>query len=341
MSKAKPKPPVVPLHQMQPGQPADCFALLTEKVRGTTRENKPYFTCKFQDKLRRVESKIWHDSHAFPDCEEHWQPGQCFKIRGLFNDHERYGPQLDIQQIRLVNAEDSAAGFRPEELYERSRFDSAKMLEELKALAKAELHDEPLRQLILGLFDAHAEVLQLLPAHPLRFYNFPGGWLEHVLNVCKNCLHLVEFYQKHYPELTPPLNRDLVLAGAMLHDIGRVAELQPGPPSAPAERTVAGVLFGPVVLGRDLVREAGRGIPELNPELLQLLEHVIHSHLVIPEWGSVRQPAIPEVLILHHADDLDAKLELYVRSLRQDLGDGPFTERDSPAGKQLLKSRTL
>jgi 3'-5' exoribonuclease len=341
VSKAKPRPPVVPLHQMLPGQPADCYALLTEKVRGTTRDNKPYFTCTFQDKLRKVEAKIWQDSQAFPDCEEHWQPGQCFKIRGVFTEHERYGPQLDLQQVRLVNTEDNSDGFRSEDLYERSRFDSAKMLEELRDLAKTELADEPLRELVLKLLETHGDALQLLPAHPTRFFNFPGGWLEHILNVSRNALLLVDRYRIHYPDLKPPLNRDLVLAGAILHDIGRVVELQQVTPAAPAERTVPGVLFGHVLLGRDLVREAARDFPALNPQLLQLLEHVIHSHLVIPEWGSARQPAIPEVLILHHVDDLDAKLELYTRTLRLDLGDGPFTERDSPAGKQLLKQREV
>ena len=79
---------------------------------------------------------------------------------------------------------------------------------------------------------------------------------------------------------------------------------------------------------RDLVREAARQVPDINPQLVQLLEHVLLSYLVLPEWGSPRLPMIPEVLILHHADDLDAKLEMYVRCLRKDAAAGPFTERD-------------
>ena len=62
----------------------------------------------------------------------------------------------------------------------------------------------------------------------------------------------------------------------------------------------------------------------INPELLQLLEHIVLTHLSLPEWGSPRLPLIPEVLILHHADDLDAKLEMYLRCLTRDQSPGPF-----------------
>jgi 3'-5' exoribonuclease len=72
---------------------------------------------------------------------------------------------------------------------------------------------------------------------------------------------------------------------------------------------------------------------------VQLLGHLLTAYLSLPEWGSPRLPLIPEVLILHHADDLDAKLEMYARCLRKDVAPGPFTERDPVLGKQLLKGR--
>jgi len=74
---------------------------------------------------------------------------------------------------------------------------------------------------------------------------------------------------------------------------------------------------------------------------VQLLEHLILSHLTLPEWGSPRLPLIPECLILHHADDLDAKLEMYVRCLTRDAAAGPFTDRDPVLGRQLYKGRNL
>jgi 3'-5' exoribonuclease len=338
---SRPKPVIVPLHHLQPGAPADFFALLTEKVRGTTRDGKPYFTCRFRDRRRTVEAKVWADSPTFADCETVWQPGGFFKIRGLFTEHERFGPQVELQQVRPVRDEDRADGFREVDFLERSRFDSDEMLAQLRQLAEDEVKDVPLRQLVLALLDQHADTLKQLPAHPRTFFPFPGGWLEHTLSVTRSCRLLADKYTVHYPELTPPLNRDLILAAAVLHDIGRVAALMPGLPGQAAEPTVPGHLFGHLLLGRDLIRDAARDIPELNPELLTLLEHVVVSHLELPKWGSPRQPAIPEVLILHHADDLDAKLEMYARCLTRDTADGPLTERDPVLGKQLLKGRSV
>lgn len=333
------KPAVVKFHELAAGQTADFFALLGERTPGKTRDGKPFYTCRFRDRKRTLESKIWADHPLFPDCDGHWQAGRVYKVRGTATEHERYGVQLEPHQVREVRDEDRDDGFAEGDFFERSRFDGDAMSADLRGLAEAEVKDAPLRQLVVGLLDAHADVLKQLPADPRRYFPFPGGWLEHTLSVARSCLLLADRYLAHYPELTPPLNRDLILAGAVLHEIGRVGELAAGLPGQPAEPTVAGHLFGHQLLGRDLIREAATGVADLNPELLTLLEHVVLSHLTRPEWGSVRQPLIPEVLILHHADDLDAKLETYVRCLTRDPADGPLTERDPVIGRPLLKGR--
>jgi 3'-5' exoribonuclease len=244
-------------------------------------------------------------------------------------------------QIRDIRDEDKLDGFAEADFFDRSRFDSDAMFTELRALAESQLRDEPLRMLVLGLLDTHATALKLLPASVKTFYPFPGGWLEHTLSVTTACLWLADRYIAHYPELTPPLNRDVIVAGAMLHEIGRVAELAPPVPGQPPEQTVPGHLVGHLLLGRDLVRDAARTVDGLNPQLLELLEHLLLSYLTRPEWGSPRLPQIPEALILHHADDLDAKLEMYARCLTRDAADGPFTERDPVLGRPLFKGRVV
>lgn len=338
---ARSKPPVVPLHQLRPGQIADVFALLTEKQRGTTRDKKPFFTCKFRDRHRVVSCQVWADAPQYGECESDWQPGMYFKIRGLYVEHDKYGPKLDLQQIRPVQDGDRDDGFVEANFVEQSRFQPEAMLVELRALVEREISDLPLRNLTLDLLTAHAEVLPRLPAHPRNFYPFPGGWLEHTLSVTKSVLLLTDRYIAHYPELKPPLNRDLLVAGSVLHDIGRVAELIPGTAGQPTETTIPGHLLGPHFLARDLIRTTAMSIPDLNPQLLLMLEHIVVTHLSRPEWGSPRLPAIPEVLILHHADDLDAKMEMYVRCLTRDQSEGPFTERDPILGKALLKDREV
>lgn len=329
------KPRTVKLHKLAVGQPpADFFALLIEKNRLTTRDGKPYFKCKFRDRRRCVESVVWPDAPLFADCEAAWKVGIAYKIRGHYSEHEKYGPNIEVIVIREANAQDREDGLNDADLSERSRFDSEKMFAELIGLANDEIADAPLRQLVLNLLNTHAESLKVLPASPKAFFPFPGGWLEHVLNVTRNALWLADQYAARYPDLKP-FNRDLIVAGAMLHDIGRVAEFATG------ELTVPGHLFGHVILGRDLIRDTARAVPDLNPELLQLLEHIVLAHLTKPEWGSPRLPMIPEVLVLHNADDLDAKFEMYARHLMNDQKEGPVSDFDPVLKRPLLKGRSV
>src|SRR5262249_45742985 len=156
-------------------------------------------------------------------CETDWHPGHFYKIRGVYGEHERYGPQLtEIDNLREAGDADRASGFDPALLVESSRLDPAAMFADLKGLVTQHVADEPLRRLVRGRLDAHAGPLKRLPATKDRFYPFVGGLLEHTLNVTRSCVELARRYAEHYTELKPPLNRDLVVAGAALHDLGRV-----------------------------------------------------------------------------------------------------------------------
>ena len=337
---AKPKPVQARLSDLTTGQLGDFFALLAEKTRGVTREGKAYYVCRFRDARRTVAFMVWGDGPWFGPCESDWQAGHFYKLRAVYGEHERYGPQLtDLVAIRPAAEADLADGFKPAELVESSRQEPARMFAELKELATAQIADELLRRLVLTLLDRYAEPLQRLPATRDKFHPFAGGLLEHTLSVTRSAVQLAERYSTYYTELKPPLNRDLVAAGAILHDIGRVLEY--GDEAQAPSVTVAGRLAGHLLLGRDLVRDAARELGDVNPELVQMLEHIVLTHLGLPEWGSPRLPLVPECLIIHHADDLDAKLEMYVRCLSRDRADGPFTDRDPVLNRQLFKGRAV
>jgi 3'-5' exoribonuclease len=329
------------LSELVPGEPAVCFAQLAVKARSSTSAGKPYFACKFRDNARTAAAvPIWSDAPLFEPCQK-WLPGQFFKIRGTYTLHEKFGPQLEIAEIRPIEDRDREEGFSELDFVDRSRFEPAEMLDELQALAIAEIADEPLRALVLKLLQSHSEALVWLPATATKFYPFAGGWLEHTLAVAKNVAWLADRYRERYPEMIPPLNRDLAIAGAVLHDIGRVKEYEGSAAGVVPRPGIDGELFGHLLLGRDLVRDAARDIPDLNPEYARLLEHILYTHLTRPEWGSPRLPCIPEVLIIHHADDLDAKFEMYARCFRKDDSDGPFTNRDPVLNRPLLKQRSV
>jgi 3'-5' exoribonuclease len=334
----QPELPLVRLSELTPGQFAEFFALLRRKKLATTQDGKRYFACEFGDLRRKVPFRCWAETTWYEACEHQWQEGQCYRIRAVYTEHEKYGPSLDIHAIRLVNDADLAEGFRLADFIERSRQDPEVMFAELYRLAETEITDQPLQRLVTTLLNRHAEPLKRLPATSYKFHPFPGGLLEHTLSVTQTCLFLVDRYAAYYSELQPPLNRGLVIAGAILHDLGRVLEFDD---ASPAQPTVQGHLHGHLVLGRDLVRDAARELGDVNPELLQLLEHLILTHLALPAWGSPRLPRIPECLILHHADDLDAKLEMYVRCLTRDQAPGAFTYKDPILNRELYKRRSV
>lgn len=332
------KPTLAALGDLELGQYADCFAQLVERSRNATRDGKAFMVCRFRDAKRTVGVTVWSDGVLFEDCANAWQVGRCYKLRGHFFEHEKYGLQFDLEQIREAIDDDRADGFDPLAMVERSGYDSHELLDSLRGLVAAGIADLPLRHLVELVLDRHVQSLLLLPGSANKYFPFAGGWLEHTLSVAHKCLLLADLYCSQYPESRPPLNRDLVVAAAVLHDIGRVAEFTD---PLTLEPSLPGKLVGHQILGRDIVREAARDVPDLSPELLQLLEHLLLSYLAIPEWGSARLPCVPECLILHHIDDMDAKMEMYVRCLTRDQSPGPFTDRDPVLGKALLKKREV
>jgi len=330
-----PKKPakVVALAELDEGQEADFFALLAEKVELTTRDGKPYHRVAFRDARREVSFPIWSDSPLAAACRDEWTPGEFYKLRAVLRQ-SNFGPQLEIRRIRPVEDGDRKEGFDPLMCQPASRFDPEQMFAELSAIAKEQIDDEALRQLVVDILEAHRDELLMLPAAKRNHHAFVGGYLEHVLNVVRTCCHLADKYRDLYADLKPPLDKDLVVAGAVLHDIGKLRELASG--AAGADYTAAGSLIGHVLQGRDILREAAAG-RAIDPEKLLRLEHVIISHQRLPEWGAPKPPMTPEALIVHYADDLDAKLQMMVSALADDTTPGPTTSRRNALNQQVYR----
>jgi 3'-5' exoribonuclease len=128
--------------------------------------------------------------------------------------------------------------------------------------------------------------------------------------------------------MQPPLDKDLVVAGGILHDIGKLREMDPRPEGT--GHTAEGSLIGHILIGRDMVREAAaamKGEPPLAPDTLLRLEHLIIAHQRLPEWGSPKPPMTPEALLVHTADDIDAKYQMMVSILRDDTTPGLVTAK--------------
>lgn len=324
---------VISLSELTEGQEADFFALLTEKQQLTTRDGKPYYRVAFRDAKREVSFPIWSDAPLAQACRDEWNPGEFYKLRGVLRQ-SNFGPQLEIRRIRPVEDADRQDGFDPLMCRPTSRFDPQQMFAELLGIAQERIADDELRELVVDIHQQHREELLSLPAAKRNHHAFVGGYLEHVLNVVRTCCHLADKYADLYAELDPPLDKDVVVAGAILHDIGKLRELSAGP--AGAEYTSAGALVGHVLQGRDIVREAASG-RSIEPEKLLRLEHVIIAHQRLPEWGAPKPPMTPEALIVHYADDLDAKLQMMVTALTEDATPGPTTSNRNVLGQQVYR----
>ncbi len=330
--------PVVKLSELANGEEGDFFCLLAEKQTLTTKEGKPYYRVTFRDAEREVSFPVWNDAPLADVCRDEWTVGEFYKLRALYRE-TNYGPQLDIRKIRPTEESDAEDGFSPEMCRPSSRFDAEEMFADLIALAEEGIDDEPLRRLVIEIFESNKAELLVWPAAVRNHHAFGGGFLEHVRLVSRHAYHLATQYAASYPDMSPPLNVGVAVAGALLHDIGKLRELRTTPGGA--EYTASGSLIGHILQGRDLVREAAavqaeEGDP-VDEELLLRLEHVIVSHQRLPEWGSPKPPMTPEALLVHFCDDCDAKFQMMFNILAEDPNGRPITGRRNVLGQQLYR----
>ena len=321
----------VPLAELTHGQESDFFALLTAKEELTTKDGKPYYRVGFRDAGREVNFPIWIDTTWAAACRDQWQVGTFFKLRAQYRE-TNYGPQLEIRKIREVNDEDKAEGFDPAMCLPASHFDPEEMYDDLVELAQESIDEEPLAEFVVALLKQYRETLLTMPAAKYNHHAHVGGYLEHVLSVSRTCAYLADKYDQMYPDLQ--LRKGLVVAGGILHDIGKIRELEETPTGA--EYTSEGSLIGHILQGRDIIRETAAEHP-LDDETLLRLEHIIVSHQRLPEWGSPKPPMTPEALLVHYADDCDAKLQMMIVTLADDATDGPFTSSRNPLHQRIYR----
>ena len=325
----------VKLSGLENGQEGDFFALLSAKEPLTTKDGKPYHRVAFRDAEREVSFPVWNDVPLAEECRDRWEVGEFYKIRAKLRE-TTFGPQLEIRKIRAVVDQDAEEGFDPSMCLPRSRVDPEELFDSLVAIVEEKIADEPLAELTTGILNENRETLLRLPAATRNHHAYAGGFLEHVLSVTKTCVHLAEKYAEMFPDLDPSLDTDLVIVGGVLHDIGKLRELRATPIGA--EYTPEGTLIGHMLQGRDILREAAVD-SEIDAEKLLRLEHIIVAHQRLPEWGAPKPPMTPEALLVHYADDTDAKIQMMFSVLEEDTTDGPFTSNRNLLRQSLFRGQ--
>lgn len=333
---------LVKLSELENNEEGDFFALLSAKEALTTKDGKPYYRVAFRDAEREVSFPVWNDVPLADACRDEWEVGEFYKLRAKFRE-TTFGPQLEIRKIRPVNAKDKQEGFDPAMCLPRSRVDPEELFDSLVDIVEEHVDDEPLAALTLAILNDHRETLLRLPAATRNHHAYAGGFLEHVLSVTKTCVHFAKKYAEMFPDLLPPLDTDLVITGGVLHDIGKLRELRATPIGA--EYTPEGTLIGHMLQGRDILREAAQVQAEegeaLDAEKLLRLEHIIVAHQRLPEWGAPKPPMTPEALLVHYADDTDAKIQMMVSVLEEDTTSGPFTSNRNLLRQSLYRGEQL
>ena len=310
------------IKDLEENETVTSYAQIRRKQLRLKRNGESYLRLVLRDRSGQIETKIWNNVE---DCDGRISEGDLIKYQGLVQ-HYCGTKQLVVEKIRKTVPEDQLNGFDEGEMIPRTEYDIEEMWEKLLAAVMEHTSQPCVRELLNNVLKKNEEKIKSYPAGVEIHHNYWGGFLEHVLSVLESAL----FFADKYPEL----DRDLLVAGAVLHDIGKLEELST--PENPAY-TVRGRLIGHIVMGSALVRAEASRISDFPSMLLTQLEHLILSHQGQLEWGSPKQPQTMEALILHYVDDLDAKLNRFQRIVKNDPGDSEFTVFDRHLGRAVFK----
>lgn len=315
---------VVRLSELAHGQEAVCFAALVRKETGTDKHGKPFIKCHFRDKWTSVVAPLWWGNALLAEAEE-WQECIGYRLRAKGDWKVKYGLQLEILEIRPAQDEDRADGYDFRDLFESSDYDPDELFQKLIGFVHRWIGDLPLRQLVESLLLEHADLFKKMPAAQNFHHSYTAGLIEHVWSMTRVAGFLADHYAQYYRGLNPPLNKGVIIAATILHDIGKLRELDYHP--IETKYTKEGCLIGHVLIGRDLARDAARKIEGFPEETLLLLEHAILAHHGKRDFGAPIVPQTLEALLVSYVDDLDAKMNIAARERLLSNTEGDFTNK--------------
>ncbi len=291
------------------------FAVSSISVRDRKQAGQ-YLALTLGDKTGTFEARMWEEfADVIATCSEGCYvkaQGQISRYQGKF--------QITLQKLRsAAESEVDAADFLP-----ATRFDVAEMLTELRGYVSG-FANEDLKRLVFSFLDDEeiGPAFQVAPAAKALHHAWLGGLLEHVLTLVRVCLATAPFY--------PEVNPDLLVTGAILHDIGKVRELHW---STTFGYTLEGQMIGHISIGQGMLREKVRALAAFPERLRVLVEHMLLSHHGKLEFGSPKLPMTPEALLLSTLDDLEAKMQ----TMRSEFGKAGASGRSAAEVTDWVRS---
>jgi 3'-5' exoribonuclease len=306
--------------ELEPNKVITTSFLVHSKEIRQKKTGEFYLSLLLGDRTGELDAKMWDNVQEVLD---EFDRDDFVKVKGMIQVfHNR--PQLTIHKVRRMD--ESEIDFA--DYFPSSKRNPDEMWAELRGIV-AGLGNPHLKALLEALLDDPdiADRYRRAPAAKQIHHAFLGGLIEHVLSVCA----LARLTAGHYPIV----DYDLLVTGVILHDIGKIYELN-------YERgfsySTEGQLIGHISIAMRMVGDRLRGLPDFPPRLRTLVEHMILSHHGQLEYGSPKLPQFPEALLLHYLDDMDSKMECMRALLENDRQvDGCFTAYNTAIARTLLK----
>src|SRR3974390_1370251 len=283
---------------------------------------EPYRALTLGDRSGQLEAKMWDNVE---EGLEAFEQDDFLKVKGLINKYKQRF-QLTIHKLRkLGDSEIEFSDYLPkttkdiDELWRTlTNFVAGFQNVHLKSLVQAFMADPEI-----------AAAYRNAPAAKTLHHAFIGGLLDHVVSLFRSS----DLICRNYPQI----NRDLLLTGVFLHDIGKIHELTY---NRSFSYTTKGQLLGHMIIELEMLQKKLAALPNFPDEIKTLIEHLIISHHGQYEFGSPKLPMFPEALMLHYLDDLDSKMEsMRAQFEREAELETPWTSYNASLGRPLLNTQ--
>jgi 3'-5' exoribonuclease len=296
------------------------FVVVSKQIK-PKKTGEPYLALTLGDRSGQLEAKMWDNVEEVLNS---FEQDDFLKIKGLVNKYKNRF-QLTIHKLRkLGESEIEFSDYLPkttknvDELWQTlTGFVVSFQNPYLKSLVQAFMSDPEI-----------AAAYRNAPAAKTLHHAYIGGLLDHVVSLFRSC----DLISRNYPQV----NRDLLLTGVFLHDIGKIHELAY---NRSFSYTTRGQLLGHMVIELEMLQAKLALVPDFPAELKTLLEHLIISHHGQYEFGSPKLPMFPEALLLHYMDDLDSKMEAMRAHFEREADlESPWSSYNASLGRPLLNS---
>lgn len=291
------------IRDIKAGEKIGDYFLATEKILAFSQKGAPYLSLRLQDKTGEVDGKVWDNAR---DWEKVFQKGDIIRIQARAVNY-RNSLQLSISEVEKTDdAEVDMGDYLPS-----AKRNAEEMFGELLAFVEG-ITSPHLKALLNSFFrdEAIAARFKKAPAAKGFHHVYIGGLLEHTLSVTR----LLDLACHHYSGI----DRDLLITGGILHDIGKIYELSYG---RIVDYSDEGRLIGHIIIGVEMVNARISALEDFPPQLALELRHLLLSHHGDLEYGSPKRPKTVEALIVHYIDDLDAKVNAFQEFINASLND--------------------